>query len=99
MNTLGSLNPSASRFAQLGQAQAARTASADAQATLANRLADKLGLQPGALSGKQADYSPEKVAERVLGFVEQRLQSEAAAGADPAKLGKLLSQAREFWGS
>ncbi len=95
MNTLGSLNPSASRFAQLGQAQAARTASADAQATLANRLADKLGLQPGALSGKQADYSPEKVAERVLGFVEQRLQSEAAAGADPDKLGKLLSQARE----
>lgn len=95
MNTLGSLNPSVSRFAPQSQSQAARSASADAQATLANRLADKLGLQPGALSGKQSDYTPEKVADRILGFVEQRLQSEAAAGADPAKLDKLLSQARD----
>ncbi|VXC40828.1 conserved hypothetical protein [Pseudomonas sp. 8Z] len=92
---LGSLNSSASRFAPFVQPQAARPASADAQNTLANRLADKLGMQPGALSGKQADYTPEKVADRMLGFIEQRLQSEAAAGADPAKLGQLLSQARD----
>nr|WP_256581414.1 DUF5610 domain-containing protein [Pseudomonas sp. ZH-FAD] len=31
----------------------------------------------------------------IRSFIEQRLQSEAAAGADPAKLDKLLSQARD----
>ncbi|MGP0174531.1 DUF5610 domain-containing protein [Pseudomonas sp. NCHU5208] len=94
MNPLASLNSSASRLGQLNQAPA-RAASADAQATLANRLADKLGLQSGALGGKREDFTPEKVAGRVLGFIEQRLQSEATAGADPAKLEKLLGQARE----
>lgn len=68
---------------------------ADAQNALANRLAERLGLEPGALSGKDQDFSPEKVADRVLGFVEQRLQSEAAAGADSAKLADLLAQARK----
>ncbi|SEE41844.1 DUF5610 domain-containing protein [Pseudomonas anguilliseptica] len=67
---------------------------ADAQATLANRLAERLGLEPGALAGKANDYTPEKVAGRILGFIEQRLQSEQAAGADPSKLKGLLEQAR-----
>lgn len=74
---------------------ATRNNAADAQATLANRLAEKLGVPPGSLSGSRDDYTPEKVAGRILGFIEQRLQSEAAAGADPAKLDKLLTQARE----
>lgn len=93
MNPLASLNSSAPRLGQLNQT-AART-SADAHAALANRLAQKLGLEPGALGAKREDFTPEKVAGRVLGFIEQRLQSEAAAGADPAKLEKLLGQARE----
>ena len=67
---------------------------ADAQATLANRLAERLGLAPDALAGKANDYTPEKVAGRILGFIEQRLQSEQAAGADTGKLQKLLDQAR-----
>ncbi|MFI8747858.1 DUF5610 domain-containing protein [Pseudomonas sp. NPDC077186] len=95
MNSLASLNPSASRAAHAAQSPSPRSNAADAQSVLANRLADKLGLQPGALSGKQDDFTPEKVAGRILGFIEQRLQSEAAAGADPAKLEKLLGQARE----
>lgn len=95
MNSLASLNPSTSRTAQTAQSPALRSNAADAQSVLANRLADKLGLQPGALSGKQDDFTPEKVAGRILGFIEQRLQSEAAAGADPARLETLLGQARE----
>ncbi|MGA4531661.1 DUF5610 domain-containing protein [Ectopseudomonas chengduensis] len=95
MNPLSSLNSAASRTAQASQALAARSNAADAQATLANRLAEKLGVPPGSLSGSRDEYTPEKVAGRILGFIEQRLQSEAAAGADPAKLDKLLSQARD----
>lgn len=96
MNTLSSLNPSANRTVLSGlQNATANKASADAYATLNNRLAEKLGLQPGALNGKSEDFTPEKVAGRVLGFIEQRLQSEAAAGADPARLEKILGQARE----
>ncbi|AVO51314.1 DUF5610 domain-containing protein [Ectopseudomonas mendocina] len=95
MNPLSSLNSAASRTAQASQSMASRNNAADAQATLANRLAEKLGVPPGSLSGSRDDYTPEKVAGRILGFIEQRLQSEAAAGADPAKLDKLLTQARE----
>ena len=95
MNPLSSLNSAASRAAQASQSMAARNSAADAQATLANRLAEKLGVPPGSLSGARDDYTPEKVAGRILGFIEQRLQSEAAAGADPTKLDKLLSQARD----
>lgn len=95
MNPLSSLNSAASRTAQASQSMAARSNAADAQATLANRLAEKLGVPAGSLSGTRDDYTPEKVAGRILGFIEQRLQSEAAAGADPAKLDKLLSQARD----
>ncbi|MGE8505534.1 MAG: DUF5610 domain-containing protein [Pseudomonas sp.] len=95
MNPLSSLNSAASRTAQASQPMASRNNAADAQATLANRLVEKLGVPPGSLSGSRDDYTPEKVAGRILGFIEQRLQSEAAAGADPVKLEKLLTQARE----
>jgi hypothetical protein len=39
---------------------------------LANRLAERLGLPPGGMGIKAEDYSPEKVAGRILGFIEQR---------------------------
>ncbi|HRL93363.1 MAG TPA: DUF5610 domain-containing protein [Pseudomonas sp.] len=94
MTTLASLSPGAAR-APLSSTQSTARGSVDAQQTLANRLAERLGLQPGALAGKASDYSPEKVAERVLGFIDQRLRSEAASGADSAQLQKVLSQARD----
>ncbi|WXL27364.1 DUF5610 domain-containing protein [Ectopseudomonas mendocina] len=67
---------------------------ADAQATLANRLSERLGIGQAALASRADDYTPEKVADRVLGFVSQRLQSEKAAGADTTQLQGLLDQAR-----
>jgi hypothetical protein len=94
MTTLASLSPGAAR-APLPSTQSTARGSVDAQQTLANRLAERLGLQPGALAGKASDYSPEKVAERVLGFIDQRLRSEAAGGADSAQLQKVLTQARD----
>ncbi len=94
MTPLASLSSPSSRPA-FAPSQAAAHSGPEAQAALANRLAERLGLQPGALSGKGDDFTPEKMAGRVLGFIEQRLDSEAAAGADPAKLQRLLSQARE----
>lgn len=93
MNPLASPLSSASRPTSVTAQPVVRNA-ADAQATLANRLAERLGLEPGALAGKANDYTPEKVAGRILGFIEQRLQSEQAAGADTGKLQKLLDQAR-----
>lgn len=93
MNPLASLSPSVARSPSANAQPVVRNA-ADAQATLANRLAERLGLAPGALAGKANDYTPEKVAGRILGFIEQRLQSEAAAGADPSKLKGFLDQAR-----
>ena len=42
MNSLASLNPSASRAAQAAQSPSPRSNAADAQSVLANRLADKL---------------------------------------------------------
>lgn len=96
MTFLNPLSASATRTASSAQPSSTpRGAAADAQATLANRLAERLGLAAGALGGKADDFTPEKVAGRVLGFIEQRLQSEAAAGADPARLERLLGQARE----
>ncbi|MCR4509821.1 DUF5610 domain-containing protein [Pseudomonas sp. 32.2.56] len=94
MNPLASLLSSPSRSAAATAQPPVRNPAADAQATLANRLAERLGLEPGALAGKANDYTPEKVAGRILGFIEQRLQSEQAAGADPSKLQGLLDQAR-----
>lgn len=94
MNPLASLLSSPSRSAAATAQPPVRNPAADAQATLANRLADRLGLEPGALAGKANDYTPEKVAGRILGFIEQRLQSEQAAGTDPSKLQGLLEQAR-----
>lgn len=94
MNALASLSPSLSRPPLLNGLPASR-AQAEGQNTLANRLADRLGLDSGALNGERGDFTPDKVAERVIGFIEQRLKSEAAAGADSAKLEGLLAQARE----
>lgn len=85
--------PTTGRSPQLGGQTPIRNA-ADAQVALSNRLAERLGLPPGSLTAKQDDFSPDKVADRVLGFIEQRLKSEAASGADPEKLQKLLEQAR-----
>ena len=94
MNPLAPLSSAASRPAFSSSPPAARTA-AGAQGALANRLAERLGLQPGALNGEREAFSPDKVASVVLGFIEQRLHREAAAGADPDKLQALMSQARE----
>lgn len=93
MNPLAANLSSASRPTSATAQPVVRNA-ADAQATLANRLAERLGLEPGALAGKANDYTPEKVAGRILSFIEQRLQSEQAAGADSSKLKGLLEQAR-----
>ncbi|OLU26183.1 hypothetical protein BVH03_15765 [Pseudomonas sp. PA15(2017)] len=82
------------RSPQLGGQPATIRNAADAQAALSNRLAERLGLPPGSLTAKQDDFSPEKVAGRVMGLVEQRLKSEAASGASPEKLQQLLDQAR-----
>lgn len=94
MSPLASLASPASR-SYLPNNSAAMRIAADAQQTLANRLAERLGLQPGALSGERDAFSPEKVASVVLGFIEQRLHREAAAGADPARLQALMTQARD----
>ncbi len=82
------------RSPQLGGQPTTIRNAADAQAALSNRLAERLGLPPGSLTAKQDDFSPEKVADRVMGFVEQRLKSEAASGSSPEKLQQLLDQAR-----
>ncbi len=94
MNNLASLSPSLARPSGINTLSTPR-GHVDAQNTLANRLANRLGLEPGALDGKREDFAPDKVADRVLGFIEQRLKSEAAAGADTSKLEGLLAQARE----
>lgn len=69
--------------------------SIDPQKTLANRLADRLGLKAGDLNGKASDYTPDKVSERILGFVEGSIKAKAASGADPAELQDMLEQARK----
>ncbi|MGH8355821.1 MAG: DUF5610 domain-containing protein [Pseudomonas sp.] len=98
MHTLASLSPAHARPSLPNQSPNARSA-ADAQRiaqnALANRLAERLGLEPGALNGTREDFTPEKVAGRVLGFIEGHLRSKAAEGADSAELQSLLAQARE----
>lgn len=92
MNNLTPLLSSPSRTTALAQATAR---SNDAQATLANRLAERLGMEPGALQGSRDEYTPEKVAGRILDFIGQRLEAEEAGGADPERLKALMGQARE----
>ncbi|MBB6340952.1 hypothetical protein HNP49_001109 [Pseudomonas fluvialis] len=94
MNSLAALPFAAQRPTTFDAAQARRQ-NVDQQGVLANRLAERLGLKPEALKGNVGDYTPAKVADRVLGFIEQRLSTEAAAGADPQKLQGLLAQARQ----
>jgi len=93
MNPLAPLSSSTTRATPAQVQQPIRNAE-DAQALLANRLAERLGLPKGALVAPASDYTPEKVAGRILGFIEQRLQSEKAAGADTSQLQKLMEQAR-----
>lgn len=93
MNPLASPSSTATRPSSSSTQPVVRTV-ADANAVLANRLAERLGLPPGGMGIKAEDYSPEKVAGRIIGFIEQRLHSEQAAGADTGKLQKLLDQAR-----
>lgn len=94
MNSLASLAPSAARAPSQSNTAQARNA-VDAQQTLANRLAERLGLKPGDLSAKADDYSPAKVAERILGFVGGHMARVAADGADSAQLQKNLQQFRD----
>jgi hypothetical protein len=94
MNSLASLAPSAARAPSQSNTAQVRNA-VDAQQTLANRLAERLGLKPGDLSGKADDYSPAKVAERILGFVGGHMARAAAEGADSAQLQKNLQQFRD----
>jgi hypothetical protein len=93
MNSLASLAPNAARAPSQSHSAPARNA-LDAQQTLANRLAERLGLKPGDLAGKADDFSPAKVAERILGFVGGNLARAAADGADSEQLQKNLQQFR-----
>ncbi len=65
----------------------------DGQQTLANRLAEQMGLKPGSLAGNADNFSPGKVAERVLGFIGGRLESAKADGQDTSKLQAMYDQA------
>jgi hypothetical protein len=94
MTTLASLASSAMRAPQQNNSAATRAA-VDPQQTLANRLAERLGLKPGDLSAKAEDYSPAKVAERILGFVGGNMAREAAEGADSEQLQKHLQEFRK----
>ncbi|MDI9244765.1 DUF5610 domain-containing protein [Marinobacter sp. CHS3-4] len=69
------------------------------KARLAQRLEQQLGKAPaqGASRFTPSTFeapSAEQVAQRVLGFVQQRLQAEASSGADTERLAGLLSDAR-----
>ncbi|WP_252273054.1 DUF5610 domain-containing protein [Pseudomonas subflava] len=94
MTNLASLSPSLARPTGINTLANPR-GHVEPQNTLANRLSSHLGLEPGSLNGKRDDYTPEKVAGRILDFIDQRMKSEAAAGADPAKLQEMMGQARE----
>lgn len=94
MNTLAPLTATNLRPTYSDQL-ANRKAMPDQQALLQNKLAERLGLEPGALAGKSADFSPEKVAGRIIDFIQGRLELEAASGADTSKLQDLLAQARQ----
>lgn len=91
MSQTNSITPGGVR--QSSSAQASATRQVDGQKTLANRLAEQMGLKPGSLAAKADDFSPGKVAERVLGFIGGRLESARAAGEDTGKLQKMYDQA------
>ena len=93
MNTLSPLTSGNARPAMLDQ-PFNRKPIPDQQALLQAKLAERLGLEPGALAARSSDFTPEKVAGRILDFIQGRLEIEAAAGADTAQLQELMSQAR-----
>jgi len=91
MSQSNSITPGGLRQTPFAQGAAAR--SFEGQKTLANRLAEQMGLKPGSLAGKAEDFAPGKVAERVLGFIGGRLESAKADGADITALQKMYDQA------
>lgn len=91
MSQSNSITPGGLRQTPFAQGAAAR--SFEGQKTLANRLAEQMGLKPGSLAGKAEDFAPGKVAERVLGFIGGRLESAKADGADTTALQKMYDQA------
>ena len=91
MSQSNSITPGGLRQTPFAQGGAAR--SFEGQKTLANRLAEQMGLKPGSLAGKAEDFAPGKVAERVLGFIGGRLESAKADGADTTALQKMYDQA------
>lgn len=94
MSVSNPLLPAQARYSVPATQTPARLESLNPQLTLANRLAERLGLAPGSLAADQANnFTPDKVAERVLGFVGGRLQQDAADGADSEALQKRLDQA------
>lgn len=96
MNSLDSLASATSRPSYLTRSDSANRNATNAQNVLANRVAQRLGVDPATLAGKtQDDYTSDKVAGRILDFVGGRIQAEAANGADPEKLQKMLDQARQ----
>ncbi|SDU09840.1 DUF5610 domain-containing protein [Halopseudomonas salegens] len=94
MSSSNPLLPAQSRYSVPATQNSPRGESLNPQLTLANRLTEQLGLAPGSLAADQADnFAPNKVADRVLGFVGGRLQQDAADGADADALQKRLDQA------
>ena len=91
MSQSNSITPGGLRQTPFAQGAAAR--SFEGQKTLANRLAEQMGLKPGSLAGKAEDFAPGKVAEGVLGFIGGRLESAKADGADTTALQKMYDQA------
>lgn len=94
------------RQSQVSQASDARSSQTirtvdDAMSVLRARLEQRLEQRMGAADSSSGaakpastGYSAADVANNVLGFVQNRLQKEAAAGADPERLASLLEQAR-----
>ncbi len=87
--------PTNLRTGNVGTTSSSNGGTVDPQKTLANRLADRLGLKPGDLNDNASNYTPDKVSERILGFVEGSIKAKAASGADPAELQDMLEQARK----
>ena len=91
--SLSSSSPQSGAIRQT--APSASTRSPDSQQVLANRLAERLGLDKGSLGGKAEDYAPSRVAETVLGFISGRLERERAEGGDVTQLQKRFDQAQK----